>query len=487
MGRILDLVRAADPSATALLAPGRRAVTYRELVETVERLATGLADAGVAGRIALALPNGPELAALLLAATECGSAAPLNPKLLPQETGVAAGQLGVGAMVVPAGASFAAGGVRVFEVAGSWPEIALLETAPGPAARAALSGDEALVLQTSGTTGTPKTVPLSHGQLIASARNIAASLAVTPADRTLALMPLFHIHGIVASLLATLASGGSVACPPPFDAFRVSEWVAELSPTWYSAVPTVHQAILQRRAVGPSHRLRFVRSSSAAMPDSVREGVEAMLGVPLVEAYGMTEAAHQIACNPLPPGIRKPGSVGRPTGVEVRVVDESGDAQPGGRGEVWLRGPTIIDRYDADDAVNAASFTEGWLRTGDQGYFDPDGYLFLTGRLKELINRGGEKISPFEVEEALLKCPGVAEAVAFALPHASLGEEVAAAVVAAPGASVDEATVRAFARATLSAFKVPRRVVVVDAIPLGPTGKLQRSAMAALLGLGGNG
>jgi thioesterase domain-containing protein len=317
--------------------------------------------------------------------------------------------------------------------------------------------------------------------------NIARTLALSAEDRCLSVNPLFHIHGIMVTL-ATLLSGGSVACVPPHDAARFFAWLEELRPTWYSAVPAVHQAILAGAAQAPDAsarpRLRFVRSSSASMPARVLAELERVFEAPVIESYGMTEGAHQIASNPLPPGQRKVGSVGLPAGPEVTILDETGRELAAGQvGEVAIRGASVMRGYDNAPEANASAFVGGWLRTGDQGYLDEDGYLFLTGRLKELINRGGEKISPREVDEALMDHPSVARAVAFPLPHAVLGEEVAAAVVPREGETVSEREIREFAATRLADFKVPRRVAVVPAIPTGPTGKYQRRLLAEQLGL----
>ena len=345
------------------------------------------------------------------------------------------------------------------------------------------------MLHTSGTTSRPKLVSLTQLNLTTSAGNIAESLELTGADRCLNVMPLFHIHALMAAVLASLAAGGAVACTPGFDAFKFFDWLDDLQPSWYTAVPTMHQLILQR-ARGRSdvierNPLRFLRSSSAALPPSVMEQLERAFGAPLVEAYGMTEASHQMTCNPLPPAARKPGSVGRGTGVEVAVMDEGGGLLPGGEtGEVVIRSGSVTRGYENNPEANAAAFTDGWFRTGDQGYLDRDGYLFLTGRLKEIINRGGEKVSPREVDEVLLRHPAVEQAVTFAVPHQRLGEEVAAAVVLAGGETAGERELREHAARHLAGFKVPRTIVFVDEIPKGPTGKLQRIGLAQQLGLG---
>ena len=313
------------------------------------------------------------------------------------------------------------------------------------------------MLHTSGTTSRPKIVPLRQRNLAASAQNIAASLHLTAADRSLTVMPLFHIHGIMAGLLAPLSAGGGVVATPGFDAFKFHRWLDDLRPTYYTAVPTMHQMVLAR---SPEARratsLRFVRSSSASLPGPVLDGLTELFAVPVVEAYGMTEASHQMTCNPLPPGTAKRGSVGIATGIEVAILDaEHRVLPPGDRGEVAIRGATVVDGYENNPAANEAAFTAGWFRTGDEGVLDDEGYLFLTGRLKEQINRGGEKISPLEIDEVLLRHPAIAEAVTFAIPHDKLGEEVGAAVVLIEGHLATEAELRDFLRGQLAPFKVP--------------------------------
>jgi oxalate---CoA ligase len=301
-------------------------------------------------------------------------------------------------------------------------------------------------------------------------------------------MPLFHIHGLMAAVLSSLAAGGSVSCSPGFNAFRFFGWFAAVRPTWYTAVPTMHQAILglaeRNRAAIEGGRLRLIRSSSASLPPQVMNELEATFGAPVIESYGMTEASHQMASNPLPPRKRFAGSVGVAAGPQIAVMDEAGALVPqGALGEVVIRGRNVTDGYENNATANAAAFVNGWFRTGDQGWLDEDGYLRLTGRLKELINRGGEKISPLEVDEVLMDHPAVGQCLTFALPHDKLGEEVAAAVVLREGKSADERTLRDFAATRLAPYKVPRKVVFLDEIPKGATGKLQRIGLAAKLGL----
>ena len=352
----------------------------------------------------------------------------------------------------------------------------------------AQGGDEALVLHTSGTTARPKMVPLTHANLTASAASIAASLGLDSSDRCLNVMPLFHIHGLVGALLATMAAGGSIVCTPGFHAPRLLDWCETFAATWYTAVPTMHQAVLaraHRQNAGKANlKLRFVRSCSAPLAPQLMKEMEQTFRVPMVEAYGMTEASHQIATNPMPPGTRKPGSVGRQAGAEIAVMDEGGNLLvPGEIGEIVLRGPGVIAGYAQNPEANRTSFTNEWFRTGDQGMVDADGYVFITGRLKEMINRGGQKISPREIDEVLGTHPAVAQAVAFAVPDHRLGEEIAAAVVLRAGHVASEIEIRNHVAQRIGYYKVPQRIVFLDELPKGPTGKLQRVAMAAILGL----
>jgi acyl-CoA synthetase (AMP-forming)/AMP-acid ligase II/thioesterase domain-containing protein len=504
MDRVGDLLRRAgaqEPGAPALLAPGRSVLPYAALVELVSGIGGGLRASGIGAesRVALLVENGPEAASAFLSIAQAAAVAPLNPAYRAQELAFYLEDLDAQAIVVSATLDTAARdvaktrGIRVLElhVDPSAPAgVFALEGArsdepiePGPD-----PDSVALALHTSGTTSRPKLVPLTHRRLCVSADSVARTLELTSSDRCLNVMPLFHIHGLVAALLASLHSGASVACCPGFHQLRFFDWLDELKPTWYTAVPTMHAAVLSRaqahRKTVAHHRLRFIRSSSAALPVSVLEGLEGAWGVPVIEAYGMTEAAHQMASNLLPPGVRKPGTVGRAAGPEIAILDESGGLLPPGEvGEVAIRGANVFSGYEANPEANAIAFSNGWFRTGDEGLLDDDGYLTLRGRIKEIINRGGETISPIEVDDALLRHEAVAQAVTFAMDDPHLGEEVAAAVVLAPDSHADERALQDFVAAQLAPFKVPRRIVLLDEIPKGPTGKVQRIGLAQRLGV----
>ena len=499
---VWDIV-ASNTGERAIGAPGRPWLSgggLRSLAETVRATLAG-AGIGRGDRVAIVLPNGPEMATAFLTVAATCCAAPLNPAykadefefylqdlqpaailLAATEAGPAkdvATRLGIPILALHAGEG-AAGSFTLD--ASALPSGAASPEPSNPE-------DPALVLHTSGTTARPKIVPLTNANLAASARHIAAALALSPADTCLNIMPLFHIHGLIAAVTSSLSAGAAVCCTPGFNAFKFGEWLGDVKPTWYTAVPTMHQAILMRmRAHTEAARkakLRFIRSSSASLPPQVMAELEEVFGAPVIESYGMTEATHQMASNPLPPRARKPGSVGVASGPEVAIMDDDDTLLPqGGIGEVVIRGPNVTPGYDNNPSANVKAFTKGWFRTGDQGRLDEEGYLFLTGRLKEQINRGGEKISPLEVDVVLLDHPGIAQACTFGIPHDKLGEEVGVVVVPRPGETLTEAEVRAFASERLAAFKVPRRVLVMDDIPKGATGKVQRIGLAAKLGLG---
>jgi acyl-CoA synthetase (AMP-forming)/AMP-acid ligase II len=364
----------------------------------------------------------------------------------------------------------------------------------GPAAVCTHGGpsqadDVAMVLHTSGTTSKPKRVPLSVANLCASARHIAATLQFTPQDVGLNIMPLFHIHGLIAGLLAPLSAGSRVFCTPGFNALRFFAWMDEAHPTWYTAVPTMHLAIATRgkhnAAVLARHQLRFARSSSSALPPQLIDQIETLFKAPLVEAYGMTEATHQMASNPLPPLPRKRGSVGLAAGPEVRIRGEDGQfLGPDEPGEIVIRGPNVTSGYENNEKANADAFVDGWFRTGDQGVMDANGHLSITGRLKEIINRGGEKVSPREIDEILLDHVSVHQVVVFGAPHKRLGEEVAAMVVLHEGHECSERELQQFVAKRVAAYKVPKKILFVDELPKGATGKLQRIGLAQRIGLG---
>ena len=501
---LIGLLAGAEAKAAAIGSVEAAALSFGALRLQVERSVETLNALGIGrgDRVGIVMPNGPAMASAFLGVAAAATACPLNPAFREEEFAFYLADLRAKALLVERGSMSAAIGVarrmgiRLLEAvsdgsaAGSLRIVAADGSGGAPAAERgpAAAGDVALILHTSGTTARPKIVPLTHANLHASARNIAATLRLDPDDRQMNVMPLFHIHGLVAGLLAPLSAGSSVVCTPGFNALKFFAWLAECRPTWMTAVPTMHQAVLargerdaQRASAG---RLRLLRSSSAAMPPQAMARLEALFDAPLIEAYGMTEASHQMASNPLPPGRRRAGTVGTAAGVELAIMDEAGRLlAAGSTGEIVIRGPGVTAGYENNPQANAGAFVDGWFRTGDQGVIDGDGYLSINGRLKEIINRGGEKISPREVDEVLMDHPAVAQVVTFALPHDSLGEDVGAAVVLHAGETTSERELRGFVGSRLADFKVPRRIVFVDEIPKGPTGKLQRIGLAARLGL----
>ena len=498
------LLETAAGKADAISAPDRRPLTFDGLRALVGRTVHSLNVRGIGrnDRVAIVLPNGPEMAAAFLAIGAGATTAPLNPAYREPEFEFYLADLGARALLVERGStSDAVGvaeglGIEVLEAevaadapAGDFNLAGGTDNKGGPESPGLASPDDvALVLHTSGTTSRPKIVPLLHRNVCASAENIRQTLALTPHDRCLNVMPLFHIHGLMAAVLSSLSAGASIFCTPGFNALRFFGWVAEADPTWYTAVPTMHQAILSRaernRDVIEGARIRFVRSSSSSLPPQVMAELEKAFGAPVIESYGMTEASHQMTSNPLPPRPRKPGTVGVPAGPEVAVMDVAGKLLPvGSVGEIVIRGPSVTGAYENNPEANRTSFADGWFRTGDQGVMDEEGYLTITGRLKEIINRGGEKISPREVDEVLMDHPSVQQVVTFAVPHKKLGEDVAVAVVLREGGEATAGELKAFAADRLAGFKVPRTVLLVDEIPKGATGKLQRIGLAEKLGL----
>jgi acyl-CoA synthetase (AMP-forming)/AMP-acid ligase II len=491
---LLQVLEHGEASAAAIVVPGGVRLSYRQLREQVAAAADGLAQLGLDRKdcVALVFPNSAEAIVLFLAASTVGTAAPLNAAYKEEEFRFYLEDTGARALVVPPGEGEAARralphGVTLVE-AHFQPngKLRLESQHPRGASRSASApaGDDvALVLHTSGTTSRPKLVPLRHRNLFASVDNIATTYRLDGADVALCVMPLFHIHGLMASTMATLRTGGTVVVPPKFDPMTFWPTAKDHGATWYSAVPTMHQMLLMRnRGERPpgAEKLRFIRSSSSALSPNTMLELESRFGAPVLEAYGMTEASHQMASNPLPPASRKAGTVGTGTGVRLGVMDDACRlVNQGDAGEVVIQGPNVIDGYANNAEANASAFIDGWFRTGDQGVLDADGYLSIVGRIKEMINRGGEKIAPREIDDVLLQHPAVGEAVAFGSPHPVWGEEVAVAVVLKH--PVTEKELINFARERLADYKVPKKVYIVERIPTTATGKVQRRSVAATL------
>ena len=486
----------------AIGASNREWLTYGGLRELTKSVQTTLRENGIAkkDRIAIVLSNGPAMASAFVTIAQSAITAPLNPSYREDEFAFYMDDLKAKAIVVSKdydGAAVSAAErlkikiIRLVEsekIAGLF-SLDVEKDGDIVEEEAVNENDIALILHTSGTTSKPKIVPLLQSNIVASASNIAKSLSLSSSDRCMNVMPLFHIHGLIAAVSASLSVGASIWCSPGFNALSFFSNLDEAKPTWYTAVPTMHQAILARSGRNAetirNNQLRFLRSSSASLPTQVMGELENCFGAPVIEAYGMTEATHQMCCNRL--DKQKPGSVGIPAGPLVKIAHEVDECLIQGTGEVVISGDNVTPGYENNFEANEKSFFringERWFRTGDQGAFDKDGFLYLTGRLKEIINRGGEKISPLEVDSILLDHPEINQVVTFALPHPKLGEEVAAAVVLSLGSKSAEKDLKGFARERMAEFKVPRKIVILDEIPKGATGKMQRIGMAEKLGL----
>jgi acyl-CoA synthetase (AMP-forming)/AMP-acid ligase II len=340
--------------------------------------------------------------------------------------------------------------------------------------------DVALVLHTSGTTGRPKAVPLTHRNLLRTMKNIQGTYELTPKDRTMLVMPLFHVHGLLAGFLAPLASGGSVVVPLKFSASVFWKDFAEHKANWYTAVPTIHQILLKNPIPSPKPEIRFIRSCSSPLSPKTFHELEAALGAPVLEAYAMTEAAHQMTSNPLPPGQRKPGSVGLGQGVEIKILNDAGDEVPQGKeSEICIRGENVTKGYLNNPTANASSFTkDGFFRTGDQGFQDAEGYVIITGRIKELINKGGEKISPIELDNVIAQHPAVSEAVSFAIEDEMYGQDVGLAIVVKDGQTLNAGELKSWLTDRVAKFKMPKKIFFTDIMPKTATGKIQRRLVA---------
>jgi len=490
---LLDVLHFAD-SHTAIVIPELGInVTYDSLRQQVLAMADVLASAGIrrGDAVAIALPNGLPAIVSFLAASIAGIAAPLNPAYPYEEFHFFLGDTNARVLLCPpVGAEFVRTAatdrkIPIFSVEMTEQGIARIVDAPsGTKAAEPTADDIALVLHTSGSTGRPKRVPLGHFNLAVSSANIANTYALTPADVSLCIMPLFHVHGLIGSTMASLLSGGTVVVPTKFNALSFWRTVREHHVTWYSGVPTMHQLLLARTRQKPpdAASLRFIRSCSAPLSSELIHKIEGLFGVPFVEAYGMTEAAHQMTSNPLPPRHRKAGSVGVGAGLRISIMDKDGNhLGTNQRGEVAIQGANVFRGYENNADANARAFVNGWFRTGDQGYLDTDCYLHLTGRIKDIVIRGGENIAPHEVDEVLLRHPAVAAAVTFGCAHPTLGEEVAAAVVLHEKNGATEAELIKHSREFLAEYKCPTKIYLVESIPTTATGKIRRRAVAAAL------
>ncbi|MGA7809779.1 condensation domain-containing protein, partial [Bradyrhizobium sp.] len=491
-----------SPEHPAILAPGGAALTYGAFWLRVNEIVRELRKFGISrrDRVAVVLPGGPEAAVAVVAVAAGAVCVPLHPGFSAQEWRGTFEDLRVAALLTCSDVDSAARSVA-YGLA-----IPVIDLSPNPTqgpgafslvcstARGAnndelaTGADDAFILLTSGTASRPKLVPLLHSSICLSAHNAGAAVAIEAQDRLLCVLPLFHAHGLISGLLTALAAGSSVICAPKFDAAAFFGWLKQHQPTWYTAVPPIHRALIaearRRKRAYRRSSLRLIRSASSSLPTDVLDELEQLFGVPVIETYGMTEAASQIAANPVEK--RKPGSVGKPAGAEIAIMDGMGRPLAAGEpGEVALRGPTVTRGYDTNELATRAAFRDGWFWTGDRGYIDSEGYLFLLGRIKkaDVINRGGQKVSPAEVEKALLGHPEVMAAAAFPLIHKKLGEDVAVAVVLRPEAKTNSHKLRQFARDHLARFKVPSLIQIVPAIPTGPDGKIVRGELAGMLSI----
>ena len=473
-------------------------LSYKDLKLFINKISKQLAGNGLSNkdRAAIVLPNGPYMASSFLAISSYMSAAPLNPSYKSEEYEFYLKDLNPKIVLVEKNSDN-----PVVDVAKKL-KIELCEINPekdGPSGIFNIyeneteyslpdENDESLVLHTSGTTSRPKIVPLTNKNIFSSAENISKSLNLSESDHCLNIMPLFHIHGLIAILASSMKAGASVCASNGFNAIKFLDLAKSEKINWYSGVPTMHQTILLRARrnseIAKELKLRLIRSSSASLPPAVFKDLNDVFNCPVIEAYGMTEATHQMTSNPLPPKQQKAGFVGLPAGPEVCIMNENGDVlKEGEEGEVCIKGENVTLGYDNNEEANKTSFTNGWFRTGDQGYFDKEGYLKISGRLKEIINKGGEKISPLEVDNVLMDHPFIDQAVCFGYDDKMLGENIASAIIIKSGETCSENDVLEYAQEKLAKFKIPKKIFFVEEIPKGATGKLQRNVLAKKFGL----
>ena len=473
-------------------------LSYKDLKLFINKISKQLAGNGLSNkdRAAIVLPNGPYMASSFLAISSYMSAAPLNPSYKSEEYEFYLKDLNPKIVLVEKNSDN-----PVVDVAKKL-KIELCEINPekdGPSGIFNIyeneteyslpdENDESLVLHTSGTTSRPKIVPLTNKNIFSSAENISKSLNLSESDHCLNIMPLFHIHGLIAILASSMKAGASVCASNGFNAIKFLDLAKSEKINWYSGVPTMHQTILLRARrnseIAKELKLRMIRSSSASLPPAVFKDLNDVFNCPVIEAYGMTEATHQMTSNPLPPKQQKAGFVGLPAGPEVCIMSENGDVlKQGEEGEVCIKGENVTLGYDNNEEANKTSFTNGWFRTGDQGYFDKEGYLKISGRLKEIINKGGEKISPLEVDNVLMDHPFIDQAVCFGYDDKMLGENIASAIIIKSGETCSENDVLEYAQEKLAKFKIPKKIFFVEEIPKGATGKLQRNVLAKKFGL----
>ena len=473
-------------------------LSYGEFKIFNEKISRQLAATNIinSDRAAIVLPNGPLMASSFLSISSYMSAAPLNPSYKQEEFEFYLDDLKPKFLLVePNSKSLAVIAAKNLNI----PVFEMKISDNQPLGTFELFDketdyknpndyDEALVLHTSGTTSRPKIVPLSNLNIFTSAVNISKSLKLTADDHCLNIMPLFHIHGLIAVLSASAKVGASVCASNGFNALKFLDLAETQNISWYSGVPTMHQAILLRAQKNSDKakklNLRFIRSSSASLPPAIFEQLNDIFQTPVIEAYGMTEATHQMASNPLPPAIQKPGLVGMPAGPEICIMNDKNEKLPQGEiGEICIKGDNVTNGYENNPEANKQSFINDWFRTGDEGFFDEDGYLKISGRLKEIINKGGEKISPLEVDNILMDFPPIDQALCFGYKDKMLGEDIAVAIKLKENKSCTEDDIKSYANEKLAKFKIPKKIFIVEDIPKGATGKLQRIGLAKKFGL----
>ncbi|MFL2800346.1 MAG: AMP-binding protein [Paracoccaceae bacterium] len=474
-------------------------INYEALAKNIEMIGTQLSSIDMKNNkiCALVLPNGLNMAVSFLALANFVTVSPLNPNYTKEEFLFFLQDLDCEFIIADHNASNALVesakqlGIKLFYLNSNASESGLsIKSLPATSTYSLdqNKGDDCcLILHTSGTTSRPKQVQLSCINIISSALNIANVLKLKKADKGLNIMPLFHIHGLIASLLSSIVTGSSLVCTNGFNALTFYGNINTFNPTWITAVPTMYQAILSRasrnKEIINAANLRLLRSSSAAMPVATIEALENVFECPVIEAYGMTEASHQMASNFLD-STRKPGSVGKSAGPDIALFkDNKLITLENTVGEIVIKGSNVTPGYKNNEKANKENFFDGWFKTGDLGKFDEDGFLFISGRIKEIINKGGEKISPQEVDEALMKHEAVFQAVCFSVKHEKLGEDIAAAVVLKEGKTVDQKELRIHLSNSITTFKIPRQILILSEIPKGNTGKIQRIGLAKKLGL----
>ena len=502
---LYNLIMSINKNNIFIQSPDESEITYGELLNYIDKTFNQLSSLNIqkGERIAIALGNGSAMASTFIAIASNYTSCPLNPSFTKEEFKFYYDDLKVKAVIIEENQLVDAReaakelDIRIINLktktTSDFIKLDVEIDANIESYFPSINQDDAaMILHTSGTTSRPKMVPLTHKNLMASARNISTTLNLNENDKCLNIMPMFHIHGLIAAILAPIYQSGSIITPSGFDALKFFRWIEEFKPTWYTAVPTMHQAILSRAPRNietiKNNPLKFIRSSSASLPSIVMKNLEQTFNTCVIESYGMTEATHQMTSNPLPPSIRKSGSVGLAAGPEVALLckgkiinnDQNNRNIPG---QIIIKGENVTKGYINNPKANTESFLDGWFLTGDEGTFDKDGYLKITGRLKEIINRGGEKISPQEIDEILMDHESIQQAVAFSVPHEKLGEDLYAAVVLKDNAMIKEDDLKAYCKNRLTKFKIPRKILIIDSIPKGATGKLQRIGLYKKLGI----